>query len=143
MDPEGSGEGRQRQDSSCGSRCPYGETASTRTDIEVLWDSLPEPIDLFLVGGDLYWTDRGAEPKGNTLNRSAVPPKGELSADPEILARDFHEAIGLAVDVEAKTAYVTELGGRVRAVPLPGSSDSEYVVADLDGRLTGIVGYLT
>nr|MDT0526532.1 hypothetical protein [Streptomyces sp. DSM 41633] len=46
---------------------PAGESAESRTDIEVLWDHLPEPIDLEIVGGWLYWTDRGAPPAGNTL----------------------------------------------------------------------------
>ena len=40
---------------------PKGENAANRTDIEVLFDSLPEPIDLDLdlEHRALYWTDRG------------------------------------------------------------------------------------
>lgn len=118
---------------------PEGETAADRTDIEVLWDNLPEPIDLHLDGDVLYWTDRGAEPSGNTLNRAAVPGPGERGAQPEVLAGGFHEAIGLAVDSAAGTAYVTDLGGTVRAVPLTAGSE-ERVVARIEGKLTGIVG---
>lgn len=120
---------------------PEGETAATRTDIEVLWDHLPEPIDLWLDTADryLYWTDRGAEPAGNTLNRAPIPEPGKTGSAPEILARGFAEAIGLAVDLEAGFAYVTDLGGNVRAVALDGSSES--VIAKFEGQsLTGIVG---
>ncbi|WP_405167539.1 hypothetical protein OG203_22225 [Nocardia sp. NBC_01499] len=120
---------------------PEGQTAASRTDIEVLWDHLPEPIDLWLDTTDhyLYWTDRGAEPAGNTLNRAPIPAPGEPGGKPEILARGFAEAIGLAVDLEAGLAYVTDLGGSVRAVALDGSSDS--VIAKFEGQsLTGIVG---
>jgi hypothetical protein len=46
---------------------PKGETAGRRSDIEVLFDSLPEPIDieLDLKNRVLYWTDRGDPPRGN------------------------------------------------------------------------------
>lgn len=120
---------------------PEGQTAETRTDIEMLWDHLPEPIDLWLDTTNrlLYWTDRGAEPAGNTLNRAPIPEPGEPGGVPEILARGFAEAIGLAVDPEAGLAYVTDLGGSVRAVALDGSSDR--VIAKFEGQsLTGIVG---
>ncbi|RDI63366.1 hypothetical protein [Nocardia pseudobrasiliensis] len=127
-----------------GLEIPLGETAAARTDIEVLWDGLPEPIDLHLdpATATLYWTDRGAGPDGNTLNRAAVPRKGLRGDAPQILARNFTEAIGLAVDTDAGLAYVTDLGGTVRAVPLdPGSGATEFVVARFEGRpLTGIAG---
>lgn len=119
---------------------PEAETAAERTDIEVLWEDLPEPIDLHIDGTVLYWTDRGAEPAGNTLNRASIPPSGERGSAPEILARGFHEAIGLAVDSDADVAYVTDLGGTVRAVPLAAGGE-ERVVARFEGHsLTGIVG---
>ena len=40
---------------------PKGENAANRGDIEVLFDGLPEPIDLELdlKNRILYWTDRG------------------------------------------------------------------------------------
>lgn len=120
---------------------PAGLTAQTRTDIEVLWDHLPEPIDLWVdtATNYLYWTDRGAEPKGNTLNRAPIPARGRTGGEPEILARGFAEAIGLAVDPEAGIAYVSSLGGIVRAIALDGSSDG--VLAKFEGQsLTGIVG---
>jgi hypothetical protein len=44
-------------------------TPPNRTDIEVLFDGLPEPIDLELdlKNRVLYWTDRGDPPRGNSL----------------------------------------------------------------------------
>src|SRR5438270_6412606 len=53
---------------------PNGETVTNRTDIEFLFDDLPEPIDLEL---DLEyrlmnWTDRGDPTRGNTVNRAPM-----------------------------------------------------------------------
>jgi DNA-binding beta-propeller fold protein YncE len=47
---------------------PKGQTATNRSDIEVFFDHLPEPIDLELdlKNRILYWTDRGDPPRGNT-----------------------------------------------------------------------------
>lgn len=59
---------------------PAGESAAERGDIEVLFDGLPEPIDLELdlTRRMLYWTDRGDPPRGNSVNRSPVDaPEGQ------------------------------------------------------------------
>src|SRR5260370_19174113 len=50
---------------------PVGQTPSMRKDIELLYDALPEPIDLDLdlANRIMYWTDRGDPPRGNTVNR--------------------------------------------------------------------------
>ncbi|MGY2063488.1 hypothetical protein ACW9HQ_52060, partial [Nocardia gipuzkoensis] len=66
---------------------PEAMTAGNRTDIELLWEHLPEPIDLWLDTADhyLYWTDRGAEPAGNTLNRAPIPVPGRSGAQPQML----------------------------------------------------------
>lgn len=119
---------------------PAGEDAGNRTDVEVLWSGLPEPIDLHLAGDRLYWTDRGAPPAGNTLNRATVPPPGAPGEPPEILAGGFQEAIGLAVDSEAGIAYVSDLGGHLHAVPLPdgpAAGQPRREIATL-GPLTGL-----
>ena len=52
---------------------PEGQTPANRRDIELLYDNLPEPIDLELdlANGMMYWTDRGDPPRGNTVNRRA------------------------------------------------------------------------
>ena len=56
---------------------PQGQSAESRTDIELLYDDLPEPIDLDLdpVHRTLYWTDGGDPPRGNTVNRAPMDPK--------------------------------------------------------------------
>ncbi len=53
---------------------PKGQTAANRKDIEVLFEGLPEPIDLDLdlVNRMMYWTDRGDPPRGNTVNRAPM-----------------------------------------------------------------------
>ncbi|MEU6086469.1 hypothetical protein ABZ865_06590 [Streptomyces sp. NPDC047085] len=60
-----------------------------------------------------------------------------------MLASRFAETIGLAVDVDAGTAYVSDLGGHIRAVPLPGGpadGRGERDIVSLPHPLTGIVG---
>jgi hypothetical protein len=141
---KGPAKGGQGRIFRAGLEIPSGETASDRTDIEVLWEHLPEPIDLEIRGDWLYWTDRGAPPKGNTLNRAPVPASGEKGADPEVLADGFREAIGLAVDGEAGVVYVSDLGGQIRSVPIPGGSMlGPRVVAELNEPVSGIVGIRT
>ncbi|MEV0275886.1 hypothetical protein AB0I22_05795 [Streptomyces sp. NPDC050610] len=120
---------------------PAGESAENRSDIEVLWQDLPEPIDLHLDSGRLYWTDRGAPPHGNTLNRAPVPGPGATGQAPEILADGFTEAIGLAVDSREGIAYVSDLGGHIRAIPLPdgpAAGQEPREIAALESPLTGL-----
>jgi hypothetical protein len=94
---------------------------------------LPEPIDLHLIGGTtLVWTDRGAEPEGNTLNRATVQPG---VGTPEILSAGYHEAIGVAAVSESEF-YVGDLGGSIRHVDLGTGVDTELV--HLGQFLTGI-----
>ncbi|WP_069166183.1 hypothetical protein [Nocardia altamirensis] len=134
-----SGEGRIL---GAGLAIPTDRTAEHRTDIETLWRRLPEPIDLEIdpIAGYLYWTDRGAPPNGNTLNRAPLPKPGDHGLQPEILADGFAEAIGLTVDFDARIAYVADLGGTIRAVALDGSG-SDRVLVHRDKRpFTGITG---
>ena len=110
-----------------------GTSAQHRDDVELLWKDLPEPIDLHLFGGaTLVWTDRGAEPEGNTLNRAMVQPGIGKS---EILSRGYHEAIGVAAVSESEF-YVGDLGGSIRYVNLDAGVDTELV--HLGMGLTGI-----
>ena len=55
---------------------PQGQSSENRSDIELLYDNLPEPIDLDFdpVNRKLYWTDRGDPPRGNTVNRAPMDP---------------------------------------------------------------------
>lgn len=116
---------------------PAAADPADRADIEVLFDGLPEPIDLEWVAetGHLYWTDRGSPPDGNTLNRAAIGPRGPLSR--EILLGGLHEGIGLAIDRRRQRAFVGDLGGFVRMIGLdqPGKAS---VVFSGHGPLTGI-----
>ena len=83
--PENGGKGRIFR---AGIEIPKGQTATTRNDIEVLFDDLPEPIDLELDlnSGTVLWTDRGDPPRGNTVNRARIE-EGEQKKymTPEIL----------------------------------------------------------
>ncbi|MFT4288251.1 hypothetical protein [Nocardioides sp.] len=108
--------------------------------VQTLWSGLPEPIDLAIDDGWLYWTDRGAPPRGNTLNRAPLPAADERGATPEVLADGFAEAIGLAVDADAEVVYVSDLGGAVRVVPLPGSAGEDRVLVTLGEPITGLAG---
>lgn len=114
-------------------RARIGDAEATK---ELLFDRLPEPIDLELdqEKGVLYWTDRGDPPKGNSLNRAFVG--GDKVGEIEVLATRLHEAIGLAVDLQEKKAYVSDLAGGVYEVDLK-SRKKKVMFAEL-GDLTGI-----
>lgn len=109
-----------------------GETK--RDDVEVVFEGLPEPIDLHLdeTSQTLYWTDRGDPPEGNTLNRAAVGMGGQK----QVLAIRMHETIGLAVDHDGDVVYVTDLAGGVYAVDVKKRTKT-VLFAEL-GDLTGI-----
>jgi len=121
---------------------PTGQAPADRSDIEVLFDSLPEPIDIDLDLGSrmMYWTDRGALPRGNSVSRAPMdPPAGAEPGhrgDQEILVSGLHEGIGIALDVKGGRMYFTDLGGNVYSASLSGS-DKRTLLAG-QGRLTGI-----
>jgi len=121
---------------------PKGEDAAHRSDIEVLFDGLPEPIDLDLdlTQQMIYWTDRGDGPRGNTVSRAPIdPPRGVnpgARTDQQILVRNLKEAIGIALDVPAGRLYATDLGGTVYSSRLDGSD--QKIVLTGQGSLTGI-----
>jgi hypothetical protein len=119
-----------------GLEIPHGETAATRTDIEIWRDGLPEPIDLELDEGSrlIYWTDRGDPPAGNTLNRAPVDADG--SQPPDVLVSHLMEAIGLALDIAGGRLFVTDLGGSVYVAGLDGAHPQ--VLAAAQGNITGI-----
>jgi hypothetical protein len=117
-----------------GAEIPEGESPASRSDIEVLFDHLPEPIDLEIdpVSRTLYWTDRGDPPRGNTVNRAPIDTK----AAPEILVTHLMEGIGLALDVPGNRMFVTDLGGSVYTAALDGKGAHAFLAAQ--GNLTGI-----
>ncbi|EKT64777.1 YncE family protein [Providencia burhodogranariea] len=94
------------------------QNPANRTDIQLLLEKLPEPIDLLLDEEEqiLYWTDRGGEPDGNSLNRAEITVDGVINY--RVICRGFHEAIGLIYDKPAQLMYVTDLSGGVYKVAL-------------------------
>jgi hypothetical protein len=113
---------------------PKGENPANRSDIEVLFDQLPEPIDLELdlANRVLYWTDRGDPPRGNTVNRAAIDKK----AVPEILITHLMEGIGIALDVPGNRMFVTDLAGSVYSADLDGKNERNLLYGQ--GNLTGV-----
>ena len=117
---------------------PHGQSAENRRDIELLYDNLPEPIDLDLdpVHRTLYWTDRGDPPRGNTVNRAPMDPEAENGKEPEILFTHLMEGIGLALDLKGDRMFITDFGGSVYSANLDGSNRRTLLFAE--GNLTGI-----
>ena len=117
---------------------PKGQTAANRKDIELLYDGLPEPIDLDLdlANRIMYWTDRGDPPRGNTVNRAPMDPTPGVKTEPEIVFTHLLEGIGLALDLKGGRMFVTDLGGSVYSANLDGSNNKTLFFAE--GNLSGI-----
>ncbi|CAJ0543515.1 Ff.00g037900.m01.CDS01 [Fusarium sp. VM40] len=121
-----------------------GEDAKSRTDIELVFQSLPEPIDLEIDEAEntLYWTDRGEIPYGNTINRAKVNAfvKSDGASQPgkdyEILSRGLHEAIGIKLDSKNGRIFATDLGGAVYQLDMDGGNKKK--VYEGAGTYTGI-----
>ncbi len=114
------------------------DTPADPQDIELVYDALPEPIDLDIDPRTrtLYWTDRGDPPRGNTVNRApldAVPGKRPL---PEIVFDHLMEGIGLALDPKGRRMFITDFGGSIYSANLDGSDRRTLQFAL--GNLTGI-----
>ena len=113
---------------------PRGASPTNRSDIEVLFDRLPEPIDLELDRANriLYWTDRGDPPRGNTVNRA--PVDGKVAS--EIMITHLMEGIGIALDVPGNRVFVTDFAGSVYSADLDGKNERN--VLSRQGNLTGV-----
>jgi hypothetical protein len=118
---------------------PAGETDANRSDVEVLIEGLPEPVDLDLdvAGGYMYWSDRGDD----TINRAPIEiPSGKTAAnrsDRQILVHGVSEAIGVTLDLERGHLYFTSgASGRVGRANLDGTGALDLVTGK--GALTGI-----
>jgi hypothetical protein len=118
-----------------GLEIPRGQTAANRSDTEVFFDHLPEPIDLELDHKNrvLYWTDRGDPPRGNTVNRASIDSKPQA---PEIVVTHLMEGIGIALDVPNDRMFVTDFAGSIYSAKLDGSGERNFLFAQ--GNLTGI-----
>jgi hypothetical protein len=130
--PDNAGRGRLFR---AGIEIPKGETPTNRSDIEVFFDHLPEPIDLELdlENRVLYWTDRGDPPRGNTVNRASIDAKPQA---PEIIVTHLMEGIGIALDVPGDRMFVTDFAGSIYSARLDGSGEFNFLFAQ--GNLTGI-----
>ncbi|CEJ93478.1 hypothetical protein VHEMI09062 [[Torrubiella] hemipterigena] len=124
---------------------PAGQTCDSRSDIEVLFRGLPEPVDLELDPAErvLYWTDRGEHPVGNSINSASLsgiqPVRAENSVPGvhyKILARNFHEAIGIKLDTRNRHIYATDLGGSVYRFDLNGGDRQRFY--EEQGAFTGL-----
>lgn len=123
-----------------GIELPAGQNSETRTDIQLVLDGLPEPIDLELdpKTQTLYWTDRGEHPVGCSLNAlsldgMAFPQAELLKSKKSILARHFNEPIGLKLGGDG-VIYVADLGGSVYSV----KGGQKTVLLRDTGSYTGI-----
>jgi hypothetical protein len=131
--PDNAGQGRILR---ANIEMPKGQSAVDRTDIEVLFDGLPEPVDLELdlKARVIYWTDRGDPPRGNTVSRA--PMDAEQGRPPKILYTHLMEGIGIALDVKEQRMFLTDLGGSVYSARMDGSDMKTLLYAQ--GNLTGI-----
>jgi Low-density lipoprotein receptor repeat class B len=116
---------------------PRGESCTTRSDIELLFDKLPEPIDLDLdlERRVLYWTDRGDPPRGNTVSRAPMDA-APRSAKPEIVFTHLMEGIGIALDVPGDRMFMADLGGSLYSASLDGAT--RKMLLAVQGNLTGV-----
>jgi hypothetical protein len=115
------------------------QSAANRKDIELLFDGLPEPIDLDLdlANRMMYWTDRGDPPRGNTVNRANMDAAFvENREEPEIVFTHLMEGIGIALDLKGRRMFLTDLAGSVYSASLDGSNRKTLLAAQ--GNLTGI-----
>ena len=117
---------------------PKGETTANRSDIEVLFDGLPEPIDLELDPKNrlLYWTDRGDPPRGNTVNRASIDADFSKHPTSAILLTHLEEGIGIALDFKGNRMFLTDLAGSIYSAKLDGTEKRPLLVAQ--GQITGI-----
>jgi hypothetical protein len=117
---------------------PNGQTPANRQDIELLYNNLPEPIDLDLDLDNriMYWTDRGDPPRGNTVNRAPMDATNGNRPEPEIVFNHLMEGIGLSLDLTNRRMFLTDLAGSVYSANLDGSNKKTLLFAE--GNLTGI-----
>jgi DNA-binding beta-propeller fold protein YncE len=135
---KGNDNGGQGRIFRAGLEIPKGLTPADRKDIEVLYDNLPEPIDLDLDLGNrvIYWTDRGDPPRGNTVNRASMDAAPGKRKEPQIVFDHLMEGIGLSLDLPNNRMFMTDLSGSVYSANLDGSNKKNIVF--VEGNLSGI-----
>ena len=119
---------------------PAGEDNSNRSDIEALFEGLPEPIDIELdiENQQIYWTDRG----DNTVNRAGMDlPVGSTACnrqDREVLVTGVNAAIGLALDRQRRRMFYTTLfDAKIGAANMDRGGDT-WIHTSEGSNLTGI-----
>lgn len=122
---------------------PKGEDPSHRTDIQVLFDHMPEPVDLALdlKTRSMYWTSDGGDgPGADTVSRAPMDPPASYDAarreDQQILVTGLNGGIGISLDLKRGRMFFTDLGGNVYSANLDGS-DEKTLLSNM-GSLTGI-----
>lgn len=122
---------------------PQGENPAHRTDVQVLFDQMPEPVDLALdvKTRTMYWTSDGGDgPGADTVSRARMdPPAGYDPAhrtDQQVLVSGLRGGIGVSLDLAHGRMYFTDLGGHVYSATLDGS-DEKTLLSEMGG-LTGI-----
>lgn len=116
---------------------PPGETPANRSDIEVLFRNLPEPIDLELdlESNRLWWTDRGDLEGGNSVCYAEIGDDRVVAKDHHVIVRNVGEAIGLIIYHDEGYIFSTSLDGELFRARLDGS---ERTRLGQFGNLTGI-----
>jgi len=117
-----------------------GETAQNRRGKESLLKNLPQPIDLRWVDGlGLYWTDRGTQKGGNSVNKmdaASLSGRTQTAHRATVLVTGLKQGIGIAVDPASRRMWYTDLGGHVYAANLDGTG--HRTIATGKGILVGI-----
>jgi sugar lactone lactonase YvrE len=122
---------------------PNGESPAHRTDVQVLFDQMPEPVDLALdlKTRTMYWTsDGGTGPGADTVSRAPMDPPAAYDParrkDQQILVNGLRGGIGISLDLYHGCMFFTDLGGNVYSANLDGS-DEKTLLSEMGG-LTGI-----
>lgn len=115
------------------------ESPQNRTDVELLLDNLPEPIDLEIdpKSRKLYWTDRGNLPDGNSVSVASIDnlsSTGQLER--QVLVQNLNEGIGISLDVPNNRMFFSDLYGSLYSSNLDGSN--EQTIFAFAGNLTGV-----
>ena len=107
---------------------PAGQTSTNRTDIEILFSGLPEPIDIDL---DLEARDHllGRPRRRHDQPRAHRDPVGQHGRQPHRPADPGHrqvaEAIGVAIDKRRGRLYYTAANGQLGRANLDGTNKKE------------------
>src|SRR5438309_2078888 len=96
----------------------------------------PKQLHLEKKSGQLYWSDRGDPPRGNTVNRASIDADFTKHPRPDILLTHLMEGIGIALDFKDDRMFLTDLAGTIYSAKLDGTEKKPLLVAQ--GNLTGI-----